>query len=61
MTHYPPSKIHSDIKSPMQDVRTSPGKPSTPTSPGDSERRTFAEGVDTGDIQPGKTQGANLP
>lgn len=60
MTHYPPSKIQSDPKKPSNDVRTSPGKPATPTSPGDSERRTFAEGVDTGDIQPGKTQGASL-
>ena len=60
MTHYPPSKIQSDPKSPMNQARPNPGKAATPTSNGDKPRNTPAEGVDTGAIQPGRTQGANL-
>jgi hypothetical protein len=60
MTHYPPSKIQSDPKNPMSAARPNPGKAATPTSPGDKPRNTLAEGVDTGAIQPGHTQGANL-
>lgn len=60
MTHYPPSKIQSDPKSPMNVARPNPGKAATPTSAGDKPGNTLADGVDTGAIQPGRTQGANL-
>ena len=32
MTHYPPSKVESDPKSPMNQNRPNPGKAATPTS-----------------------------
>ena len=60
MTHYPPSKIQSDPKTPMNVARPNPGKAATPTSNGDKPRNTTADGVDTGAIQPGRTQVANL-
>ena len=44
MTHYPPSKIESDPKTPMNQVRPNPGRPATPTSNGDKPRNTPAEG-----------------
>lgn len=60
MTHYPPSKIQSDPKTPTNVARPNPGKPSTPTSNGDKPRNTAADGVSTDAVQPGRTQGANL-
>lgn len=60
MTHYPPSKIHSDPKEPTKGARPNPGKPATPSTNGDKPRDTLAEGVSGDAIQPGRTQGANL-